>query len=35
MVGDVRIMIAAVVASVDLMMLFASPIGRFVFDHPT
>jgi len=28
-------MIAAVVASVGLMMLFAAPIGRFVSDHPT
>jgi predicted tellurium resistance membrane protein TerC len=35
MVSDVRIMIAAVVASVGLMMLFAGPIGRFVSDHPT
>ena len=35
MVDDVRIMIAAVVASVGLMMLFASAIGRFVSDHPT
>jgi predicted tellurium resistance membrane protein TerC len=35
MVDDVRIMIAAVVCSVALMMLFASPIGRFVSDHPT
>ena len=35
MVDDVRIMIAAVVASVGLMMLFAGPIGRFVSDHPT
>jgi predicted tellurium resistance membrane protein TerC len=35
MVDDVRIMIAAVVASVALMMLFATPIGRFVSDHPT
>ena len=35
MVDDVRIMIAAVIASVALMMLFASPIGRFVSDHPT
>lgn len=35
MVDDVRIMIAAVIASVGLMMLFASPIGRFVSDHPT
>ena len=35
MVDDVRVMIAAVVASVALMMLFAAPIGRFVSDHPT
>lgn len=35
MVDDVRVMIAAVVASVFLMMLFASPIGRFVSNHPT
>ena len=35
MVDDVRVMIAAVVASVLLMMLFAPPIGRFVSDHPT
>jgi predicted tellurium resistance membrane protein TerC len=35
MVDDVRIMIAAVICSVALMMLFASPIGRFVSDHPT
>ncbi len=35
MVDDVRVMIAAVVASVALMMLFAGPIGRFVSDHPT
>ena len=35
MVEDVRIMIAAVVGSVGLMMLFAGPIGRFVSDHPT
>jgi len=35
MVDDVRIMIAAVVASVGMMMLFAGPIGRFVSDHPT
>jgi predicted tellurium resistance membrane protein TerC len=34
-VDDVKIMIAAVVASVGLMMLFAGPIGRFVSDHPT
>jgi len=35
MVDDVRVMIAAVIASVALMMLFASPIGRFVSEHPT
>ena len=35
MVSEVGVMIAAVVASVGLMMLFASGIGRFVSDHPT
>jgi predicted tellurium resistance membrane protein TerC len=35
MVDDVRIMIAAVIASVALMMVFAAPIGRFVSEHPT
>ncbi len=35
MVDDVRVMIAAVVASVALMMLFAAPIGHFVSNHPT
>ena len=35
MVDDVRIMIAAVVVSVGLMMLFARTIGNFVSDHPT
>jgi predicted tellurium resistance membrane protein TerC len=35
MVDDLPVMIAAVVASVALMMLFAGPIGRFVSDHPT
>ena len=35
MVDDVRVMIAAVVASVGMMMLFAGAIGRFVSDHPT
>ena len=35
MVDDVRVMMAAVVASVALMMVFAGPIGRFVSDHPT
>lgn len=34
MVDDVRIMIAAVIVSVLLMMLFAGPIGRFVSRHP-
>jgi predicted tellurium resistance membrane protein TerC len=34
-VDDVRIMIAAVICSVGLMMLFAGPIGRFVSEHPT
>ena len=35
MVDKVGVMIAAVVASVGLMMLFAASIGRFVSDHPT
>jgi predicted tellurium resistance membrane protein TerC len=35
MVDDVRIMIAAVVASVGLMMVFATPIGQFVSRHPS
>jgi predicted tellurium resistance membrane protein TerC len=35
MVDDVRVMIAAVIASVGLMMLFAGTIGRFVSDHPS
>ena len=35
MVDNVAVMIAAVVASVGLMMLFAKHIGRFVSDHPT
>jgi predicted tellurium resistance membrane protein TerC len=35
MVDDLPVMIAAVVASVALMMLFAGTIGRFVSDHPT
>ena len=35
MVDRVEIMIAAVIASVALMMLFASAIGRFVSAHPT
>ncbi|MBA3033929.1 MAG: TerC family protein [Gammaproteobacteria bacterium] len=35
MVSEVAVMIAAVVASVGLMMVFAASIGRFVADHPT
>ncbi|MEP7327776.1 MAG: TerC family protein [Betaproteobacteria bacterium] len=35
MVNEIRIMVAAVVVSVALMMLFAGPIGRFVSAHPT
>lgn len=35
MVDNVAVMIAAVIASVGLMMLFAASIGRFVSDHPT
>jgi len=35
MVDDVAIMIAAVIASVGLMMAFASGIGRFVSNHPS
>jgi len=35
MVSEVVVMIAAVVASVGLMMMFAGAIGRFVSDHPT
>lgn len=35
MVDDVAVMIAAVIASVGLMMVFASHIGRFVSRHPT
>lgn len=35
MVDQVSVMIAAVIASVGLMMLFAGPIGRFVSAHPT
>ncbi|HVC12357.1 MAG TPA: TerC family protein [Burkholderiales bacterium] len=35
MVNELAVMIAAVVASVALMMLFAGPIGRFVSGHPT
>jgi predicted tellurium resistance membrane protein TerC len=35
MVNDLRVMVAAVVASVVLMMVAAGPIGRFVSRHPT
>jgi predicted tellurium resistance membrane protein TerC len=35
MVDSLTVMIAAVIASVGLMMLFAPAIGRFVSDHPT
>jgi predicted tellurium resistance membrane protein TerC len=35
MVDELAIMVAAVVVSVALMMLFASAIGNFVSDHPT
>ena len=35
MVDEVAVMIAAVIVSVALMMLFAGPIGRFVSAHPT
>ena len=35
MVDEIAVMIAAVIVSVALMMLFAGPIGRFVSAHPT
>jgi len=35
MVDELAVMMAAVVASVGMMMLFAGPIGRFVSRHPT
>jgi predicted tellurium resistance membrane protein TerC len=35
MVDHIEIMVAAVILSVGMMMLFASPIGRFVSNHPT
>jgi predicted tellurium resistance membrane protein TerC len=35
MVDEIAVMIAAVIASVALMMTFAGAIGRFVSDHPT
>jgi predicted tellurium resistance membrane protein TerC len=35
MVDEIAVMIAAVIASVGLMMVFAGAIGRFVSEHPT
>jgi predicted tellurium resistance membrane protein TerC len=35
MVDQIAVMVAAVIASVGLMMFFAGPIGRFVSGHPT
>ena len=35
MVDDLRVMVAAVILSVGMMMLFAAPIGSFVSEHPT
>jgi predicted tellurium resistance membrane protein TerC len=35
MVEQIEVMIAAVIASVAMMMVFAGPIGRFVSAHPT
>jgi predicted tellurium resistance membrane protein TerC len=35
MVDEVAVMVAAVIASLALMMVFAGPIGRFVSAHPT
>jgi predicted tellurium resistance membrane protein TerC len=35
MVDEIRIMVAAVIVSVGLMMLFAGPIGRFISARPT
>jgi predicted tellurium resistance membrane protein TerC len=35
MVQWIEVMVAAVIASVALMMLFAAPIGRFISGHPT
>lgn len=35
LVNQIEVMVAAVVASVLLMMVFAGPIGRFVSNHPT
>jgi predicted tellurium resistance membrane protein TerC len=35
MVDEIAVMVAAVIASVGLMMFFARPIGNFVSEHPT
>lgn len=35
MVDHIEIMVAAVILSVGMMMMFANPIGRFVSNHPT
>jgi predicted tellurium resistance membrane protein TerC len=35
MVDEIEVMVAAVIASVGMMMLFAAPIGNFVSRHPT
>jgi predicted tellurium resistance membrane protein TerC len=35
MVNELPVMVAAVIVSVSLMMLFAGPIGRFVSNHPS
>jgi predicted tellurium resistance membrane protein TerC len=35
MVNDIRVMVAAVIGSVVLMMVAAGPIGRFISSHPT
>jgi predicted tellurium resistance membrane protein TerC len=35
MVDEIAVMVAAVIASLALMMVFAGPIGRFVSAHPT
>ena len=35
MVDQIEVMVAAVIVSVALMMLFAGPIGRFVSRHPS
>jgi predicted tellurium resistance membrane protein TerC len=35
LVDEIAVMIAAVIAAVGLMMVFAGPVGRFVSEHPT